>query len=432
VFRARVAAPSQLARPTYWRGIALDGFDGTSWFSRTPPAPTTVASGVGVDVAIELVSAVDGVLFVPGRVVGLDLPGVTADTQGGWFVAPERRALTYTVTVVPEGAGDAWSTSEPHARWLELPAMDSRVFELARSIAGEGTDRDKAERLATWLQQETTYTREGRASSDQPVEDFLLRQRRGHCELVAAGLAVLGRAVDLPTRVVNGFVGSEIDPLTGDLVVRRHHAHSWTEVLLDGSWVVFDATPEVATPQAPSGWRPLVRAWMEGTQRWFEGDLMDFDRTAQRAAVVGAATMLEGWVPLPSPGDVPWVGLGLLSVALVTAGLLTRVAVRWVLRRVSSPIDELRRGPVARQHQRARDAITAAGVVLPPQLPPVEAAAALAGRVPDDVQQALLALAWLHYEVALAGADPRDHLPAAREHAALVVQGMRLHGTESP
>src|SRR5690606_2923684 len=62
----------------------------------------------------------------------------------------------------------------------------------------------------------------------------------------AAAMAVMGRVVSLPTRVVIGFTGGEvIETADGPLiVVRERNAHAWVEVWLDGhGWVGFDPTP---------------------------------------------------------------------------------------------------------------------------------------------------------------------------------------------
>jgi len=431
VLRARVGPGEPLPDPIYWRGLALDAFDGTNWYSRTPANPAMVSGGSGTEVEIELASDADGGLFVPGRLVDVDVDDVRSDSQGGWFVEPRGEPLTYAVTVMPAGDGVAWfrePASDPR-RWLDLPQLHSDVFRLADEVAGEGSPREQIERLAAWLSAEVTYTRAGRPEgSGRPLEAFLLRERRGHCELVAASLAVMGRAVGIPTRVVNGFLGAEQNTVTGEIVVRRHHAHSWTEVLLDGQWVVFDATPDRPAPAA-RGWQTTLRSWADAAQHWFERDLLGFDRRAQQRAVVQAAATIEAWVPVPSPGQVPWVGLGALVALLLVCAVALRVVVRWGLRRVSEPTEGVH-GAVARQHARARSALAGAGLAPDEALPPVAAAESVRDAVPEDVGDALLALAWLHYEVALAGADASANAARARDLCRVVVQGLDARGTE--
>jgi hypothetical protein len=92
--------------------------------------------------------------------------------------------------------------------------------------------------LADWLTEETS-------------QDY----RTGYCEQFAASMAVLGRALGVPSRVVWGFTpGNEITQSDGTtaIVVTDNNAHAWVEMWMDGfGWVKFDPTPrsDGALPQ---------------------------------------------------------------------------------------------------------------------------------------------------------------------------------------
>ena len=82
-----------------------------------------------------------------------------------------------------------------------------------------------------------------------PVEDFLVNRKKGHCEYFASALALLLRSIDIPARMVNGFKGGDWNNLTQSMYVRQKHAHSWVEAYVGhdsrGSplWITLDATP---------------------------------------------------------------------------------------------------------------------------------------------------------------------------------------------
>ena len=82
-----------------------------------------------------------------------------------------------------------------------------------------------------------------------PVEDFLVKRKKGHCEYFASALALLLRSIDIPARMVNGFKGGDWNNLTQSMNVRQKHAHSWVEAYVgrdpSGSplWITLDATP---------------------------------------------------------------------------------------------------------------------------------------------------------------------------------------------
>ena len=83
-----------------------------------------------------------------------------------------------------------------------------------------------------------------------PVEDFLVNRKSGHCEYFASALALLLRSVDIRSRLINGFKGGDWNQLTTTLNVRQKHAHSWVEAYagLKGperlpDWITLDPTP---------------------------------------------------------------------------------------------------------------------------------------------------------------------------------------------
>jgi hypothetical protein len=80
------------------------------------------------------------------------------------------------------------------------------------------------------------------------VDEFLLRDRRGHCEYFAAGMVALLTSLNVPARIVGGFYGGQLNPLTGYFVVRREDAHAWVEVWNGKTWQTFDPTPASLRP----------------------------------------------------------------------------------------------------------------------------------------------------------------------------------------
>src|SRR5262249_20229839 len=67
--------------------------------------------------------------------------------------------------------------------------------------------------------------------------------RRGHCEYFASALALMLRAVEIPSRLVTGYKGAEPLASSGYYEVQQRHAHAWVEALVDGQWIVLDPTP---------------------------------------------------------------------------------------------------------------------------------------------------------------------------------------------
>ena len=79
-------------------------------------------------------------------------------------------------------------------------------------------------------------------------------------------MAAILRDVDIPARIVEGFLPGDVDPRTGIETIQFSQAHAWVEVYFPGyGWVRFDPTsPSVSHAQVlPSG-PPLASA---GTAR---------------------------------------------------------------------------------------------------------------------------------------------------------------------
>ena len=124
-----------------------------------------------------------------------------------------------------------------------------RTRELAHNMReAAGSNRAFIESILEMLnREEFYYTLEPPPLGSNPVDRFLFDTRRGFCEHYASAFSVLMRSVGIPTRVVLGYQGGEVNPLGGHLIVRQSDAHAWTEVWLEGmGWYRVDPTAAVA------------------------------------------------------------------------------------------------------------------------------------------------------------------------------------------
>ena len=138
--------------------------------------------------------------------------------------------------------------------YLALPAQvsDATRFLAQQITAQADNDFDRASALCTYLQRHFTYTHAQNippAGSDF-VSWFLFEEQAGYCTSFASAMAVLGRAVGLPTRYVEGYVAlPDADNIAR---VTQENAHAWVEVYFNGfGWLAFDPTP--GTGFAPDG-----------------------------------------------------------------------------------------------------------------------------------------------------------------------------------
>ena len=128
---------------------------------------------------------------------------------------------------------------------------DQAIVAMARQIVGTATtNEDKAAQIERYLLRNFEYHQrpEDIGKDKMSVEEFLLRERRGHCEYFAAGMVALLGAVEVPARIVGGFYGGQMNPLTGYFIVRNEDAHAWVEVWDGSHWVTYDPTPPSLRP----------------------------------------------------------------------------------------------------------------------------------------------------------------------------------------
>jgi len=99
-----------------------------------------------------------------------------------------------------------------------------------------------------------------RDESLDPVVDFVMNHKTGHCEYFASALALMLRSQGIPARVVIGYHGGEYNEIGEHYKFRNSDAHAWVEMFLQpefvqeqeveidpeglsGAWVRLDPTP---------------------------------------------------------------------------------------------------------------------------------------------------------------------------------------------
>ena len=142
----------------------------------------------------------------------------------------------------------------------EVTALPERtpsiVGQLARGVtSGQRTKYDKAVALQQWFREDGGFTYSLRNAPTAKVgtdelEAFLREDtgRVGYCEQFATAMAVMARALDIPSRVAVGFLTPDrIGPDT--FVYSAHDLHAWPELYFPGAgWVLFDPTPGRRVP----------------------------------------------------------------------------------------------------------------------------------------------------------------------------------------
>ena len=108
--------------------------------------------------------------------------------------------------------------------------------------------------LSMFRQQNFVYTLRPPLLGKHSSDEFLFKTRRGFCEHYASSFALLMRAAGIPSRIVTGYQGGELNKVGDYLIVRQSDAHAWTEVWLeDKGWVRTDPTAAVSPDRIEKG-----------------------------------------------------------------------------------------------------------------------------------------------------------------------------------
>jgi protein-glutamine gamma-glutamyltransferase len=172
------------------------------------------------------------------------------------------------------------------------------VVQLATRIIGTATGPEERARLIeNYLLQNYQYVQrpEDIGRRAMTVDEFLLTIRRGHCEYFAAGMVSMLSTIDVPSRIVGGFYGGRLNPLTGYLIIRREDAHAWVEVWNGSRWVTYDPTPPSLRPgNTQAGLlRSYVSALSESMTYFWDRYVLTFGLGDQVALAIEAITRVR-------------------------------------------------------------------------------------------------------------------------------------------
>ncbi len=321
----------------------------------------------------------------------------------------------YTVVSIPNYLGG--DAPEPQAPLQVAPAVADYARKLAEEvgISPVGGEREPSQtrRLVAHVQNHLrgfTYDLNQVAPQDDedPIEVFLLRTQRGHCEYFAAAMVSILRTLEVPARIVTGYAAGEYNAISGAYVVRKADAHAWVEARIrPDRWETFDPTPAGSLSAAQRSSRGVL-AWIRQAYealefRWIN-NVVAFDPSRRIDLSEAAAQSQQRWRSIGAtlsrwsaqlgkliPGfDASSRGGRMMALALqlgllAAAGVGLVLAIRSGLERARAAREARRFGPAAggddaasREYRRMLLALRRAGLAKPEHTPPLRHARALA------------------------------------------------------
>ncbi len=248
----------------------------------TPAGPRVAAVTVDLNVVGQ------GFLFLPygSGNVRLERGRAMELPDGVMQVASGRGPVRYGTDVLrgrPRGSGRGAIAS------VDVPG---EVQKYAFELTGDLTDpRAIARRIEAHFAKNFVYTLDPPRGSGDPLVNFLLRSKAGHCEYFASAAAMMLAARGIPARLVTGSFGGEEGFLSRSVVVRAQNLHAWVEADFDGTgFQVFDPTPPGGIPPVLRPYSLLSRITALGreVEFFYDRHVLGFDSGDQSVAVESA------------------------------------------------------------------------------------------------------------------------------------------------
>ncbi|MGY8770284.1 MAG: transglutaminase TgpA family protein [Pirellulales bacterium] len=219
------------------------------------------------------------------------VPSSNGPLLGAWAPIPESVAdqdrfwgyLYRHLTVLKDNRSEFFS---------EFKALMDQTDQI---VVESGVDSTDSYRIAKTLEKHfvldggytyslTNYNRTLGSEHDDPIVDFVINHRTGHCEYFASALTLMLRHKGIPARIVVGYKGGEFNSVGKFFTVKQLHAHAWVEAYIQpedlpdsiinavdypkGAWLRLDPTP--ASRVSPGNLNKNREGIVNSALQWFD------------------------------------------------------------------------------------------------------------------------------------------------------------------
>lgn len=249
-FRVKFKSKTPVTAKLYWRGPVFWAFDGHTWSA--PLSQRLIMKKIYLNQPADPVEYT--ITQEPNDnfwLFALAQPGMVPDRA---LITTEMQLLSrkpinhlkrYTMLSYLRYSMP-WLRGIPRERYLQVPPDSApRARKYVRSLEKKYPDKEQIVKavLKRFSDKQYYYTRNPPLLEGDPTDAFFFDSKRGYCEHYASSFTVLMRLAGIPARVVTGYLGGEMNPLSDYLIVRQSDAHAWSEIYLEGKgWVRVDPT----------------------------------------------------------------------------------------------------------------------------------------------------------------------------------------------
>jgi transglutaminase-like putative cysteine protease len=360
--------------------------------------------------------------------------------------APRDRIEYEVISTNSPQPGPGWKGPDP----TEVRKQFTRIYAFARLPEVCGVDRQGrnladlrmaqngitpldaqiARNIESYLRKHFSYTLDltdaQQIRGQDPLEAFLYRWKRGHCEYFAGAMTLMCQTLGMQARMVIGFkaVPANYNDFTQSYGVYDSDAHAWVEVKTPKGWEPFDPTSSRTDERRLAGLFPKLRHFMEFLEFKYANAVIAYDAQSRASVIVATESAMSGvfllvgswvarlsnWVAHPSEFGLNLVLAALGALLLASVGWF--IGERWRLLRRAQRIG-IESLPEAQQLKLARQLafydemmrmLEARRIVRAPHQTPLEFGRSLAF-LPPAIYDTVLRLTRLFYQVRYGGVE---------------------------
>lgn len=274
-FRVEFSGNLPAYEELYWRGITLGAFDNGTWrqhdhLKAPTPGPFVVSvsrakaearNAIGDYRVFQTASHRSWLYQLNPSITNNDHVQPLADNtyQTRWPITSDLETSYALLNPTRPESRSRSRITQQGSFGLETAFPKDRnpqTFALVQQLKVAGNSEASVLRTLEWFRaQPLVYTLQpGVISDDNFVDRFLFETQSGFCEHFAYSFVVMMRLMDIPARIVGGYMGGEVNPLSGTVTVRELDAHAWAEVWIqDVGWLRVDPTATIAPDRIELG-----------------------------------------------------------------------------------------------------------------------------------------------------------------------------------
>jgi transglutaminase-like putative cysteine protease len=355
-FRVSFDNQLPLGQAKYWRVLTLDQFDGKTWSQsqglKGEEARAQIGKGNGYEL-LEKLSSYQLILephykhYIPS----LDFAYSTSDSAllsdfSLRSSEPVFKRQAFAIEQYKQVIGFPHSVQRLK-KYTQLPINSNPQTRewIEQALAGESDKFQVLDKLLTRFSREDfSYTLKPPPLGEQQIDDFLFSTHAGFCVHYASAYLFVARALNIPSRMVTGYLGGEWDKSNALLSVRQYDAHAWVEIWKNEQWQRIDPTAYVAPERVEQN----MQQSLDDQSEFLAGQYLSLQHWKHNALVNQLSDLLDRadyfwavWVinydntkqldilkQLLS--NIPWLNLSVLIMLLLLFGVA--ITMLWVFK----------------------------------------------------------------------------------------------------